>query len=46
MFYYEDYSVSRIAELLGEKQSAVTTRLARGRNKLRELLIKDGYDEF
>ncbi|MGN1338818.1 MAG: RNA polymerase sigma factor, partial [Oscillospiraceae bacterium] len=40
MFYYEDYSVGRIAELLGEKQSTVTTRLARGRNKLRELLIK------
>lgn len=46
MFYYEDYSVSRIAAYLGEKQSTVTTRLSRGRNKLRELLIKEGYDEF
>lgn len=46
LFYYEDYSVSQIAEYLGEKQSTVTTRLSRGRNKLRELLIKEGYDEF
>lgn len=46
MFYYEDFPISRIAELLGEKQSTVTTRLARGRTKLRELMIKEGYDEF
>ena len=46
MFYYEDYPVGRIAELLGEKQSTVTTRLARGRKMLRELLTKEGYDEF
>lgn len=46
MFYYEDYSVSRISEILGEKTSAVTTRLSRGRDQLRELLIKEGYDEF
>lgn len=46
MFYYEDFPVGKIAELLGEKQSTITTRLARGRNKLRELLIKEGYDEF
>lgn len=46
MFYYEDYPVCRIAEILGEKPSTVTTRLSRGRNKLRELLIKEGYDEY
>lgn len=45
MFYYEDFPVSRIAEILGEKPSTVTTRLSRGRNQLRELLIKEGYDE-
>lgn len=45
MFYYEDFPVSRIAEILGEKPSTVTTRLSRGRDKLRELLIKEGYDE-
>ena len=45
MFYYEDFPVSRIAEILGEKPSTVTTRLSRGREQLRELLLKEGYDE-
>ncbi len=35
LHYYEDYSVCEIAELLGIKVSAVTTRLARARNKLK-----------
>lgn len=46
MFYYEDLPVARIAETLGIKRSAVTTRLSRGRKLLKELLIKEGYDEF
>jgi RNA polymerase sigma-70 factor (ECF subfamily) len=35
LFYYEDYSVAEIAELLGIKESAVTTRLSRARDILR-----------
>ncbi len=46
MFYYEDYSVKDIAAILGESKSAITTRLARGRKQLRELLIKEGYYEL
>ncbi len=45
MFYYEDYTVSRIAAVLGEKSTTVTTRLSRGRDQLKELLIKEGYNE-
>lgn len=46
MYYYEGYSVSEIAKALGEQQSAITTRLSRGRKQLKELLIKEGYDGF
>lgn len=44
MHYYEEYSVREIAELLHITESAVTTRLMRGRGQLRDLLIKEGYD--
>lgn len=46
MFYYEDMPVKQIAEILGEKPTAVTTRLARARQQLKQLLIKEGYDEY
>ena len=45
MYYYEEYSVKEICSLLGESKTAVTTRLMRGRRQLRELLIKEGYNE-
>lgn len=46
MFYYEDIPIRQIAEILGEKPTAVTTRLTRARQQLKQLLIKEGYDEF
>lgn len=46
MFYYDDIPVKKIAEILGEKPTAVTTRLARARRQLKKLLIKEGYDEY
>ena len=45
LFYYEDYSVREIGELLGISESAVTTRLARGRNKLKKELKEVWADE-
>ena len=45
LFYYEDYSVREIAKLLGISESAVTTRLARGRNKLKKELKEVWADE-
>ena len=45
LFYYEDYSVRETAELLGISESAVTTRLARGRNKLKKELKEVWADE-
>ena len=45
MFYYEDMPVKQIAEILGEKPTAVTTRLSRARQQLKRILVKEGYDE-
>ena len=40
LFYYEDYSVKEIATLLKISESAVTTRLTRGRTQLK-LALKE-----
>lgn len=45
LFYYEDYSVKDIAELLEISPTAVTTRLARGRQKLKGKLLEVWKDE-
>lgn len=46
MYYYEEYSVKEIAGLLGEKETTITTRLSRGRKKLKELLTKEDKNEL
>ena len=38
LYYYEEYSVSEIAEILKRPVSTVTTRLARARQSLRKVL--------
>lgn len=38
LYYYEDYSVREIADILKVKETAVQTRLMRARNKLKEQL--------
>ncbi|MGN0649106.1 MAG: RNA polymerase sigma factor [Oscillospiraceae bacterium] len=45
LFYYEGYSVKEIAEILRISQTAVTSRLSRGRNKLKLLLQEGNNDE-
>lgn len=45
LFYYEGYSVREIAEILRISQTAVTSRLARGRQKLKLLLEEGTNDE-
>lgn len=46
LHYYEGYSVKEIAEMTGSTVSTVTTRLARARDKLKKLLLREGiYDE-
>ena len=38
LFYYEDYSIKEIAEILGEKEATIKTKLGRGRKILQERL--------
>ena len=45
MYYYEEYSVKEIAELIGDTETAVTSQLWRGRKRLKELLKKDDPKE-
>ncbi len=46
LYYYEGYSVKEIADMTGEKVSAITTRLARARERLKKMLLREGiYDE-
>jgi RNA polymerase sigma-70 factor (ECF subfamily) len=41
LYYYEGYSVTETAELLGLNPSTVQTRLARGRAKLKTILEEE-----
>ncbi len=42
LFYYEEYSIKEIAQLLHMKENTVASRLSRGRNKLKKILRKGG----
>ncbi len=42
LYYYEGYSVREIADMLGASQSSITTRLARGRQKIKDMFQKEG----
>lgn len=44
LYYYEGYSVKETADILGLSVSSVTTRLSRARERLKELLLREGYD--
>lgn len=38
LFYYEDYSIAEISEILQEKESTIRTKLTRARRRLKTLL--------
>ena len=42
LFYYEGYSTAQIAQVLGQKEATVRSRLKRGREKLKPLLEEVG----
>ncbi|MBQ4568569.1 MAG: sigma-70 family RNA polymerase sigma factor [Ruminococcus sp.] len=44
LFYYEDYTQKQIAKALGITESAVSTRLQRGRKLLKEKIGDDYFD--
>ena len=41
LFYYEGYSVKEIARMLGISSSAITMRLTRGREQLKDMISKE-----
>ncbi|MGN0498497.1 MAG: RNA polymerase sigma factor [Acutalibacteraceae bacterium] len=43
LYYYEGYTISEIAQILGKKQNTVNSKLQRARKKLKALLTKGGY---
>jgi RNA polymerase sigma-70 factor (ECF subfamily) len=43
LYYFEEYSVKEIAELLGRNESTIRSQLQRGREKLK---IKLGGKDF
>ena len=45
LYYYEELSTKEIAALLSIRQTAVTTRLARGRELLKQRLKEVWQDE-
>lgn len=45
LFYYEDYSVNEIADILNISVSNVKVRLCRGRSMLRECIKEEWEDE-
>ena len=45
LYYFEDYSVKEISEIISEKETTIQTRLMRGRNRLKILLKEVWQDE-
>ena len=45
LFYYEDYSVREIAQIIKATESNVKVRLSRGRAMLKEALKEEWEDE-
>lgn len=44
LYYYEDYSQKEIAEMLQIRENTVSSRLHRGRERLKEMLMKGGLN--
>lgn len=45
LYYYENYSVVEIAQILGIPRPTVSMRMSRGRKRLRELLMEEEQEE-
>ncbi len=45
LYYYEDYSIKEIADILKLRETTVQTQLMRARKKLKEILKEDWQDE-
>ena len=43
--YVHEHTLKQIAQIMGEKESTVGSRLTRGRKKLMQLLVGRGYHD-
>ncbi len=43
LYYYEGYSVSEVAKILGANENTVSSRLTRARKKFKDVLLEGGY---
>ena len=41
LYYYEEYTIKEIAEILGKKQNTVNSKLTRGRRRLKKIMEVD-----
>lgn len=41
LYYYEGYKIKEIAEILGKNQNTISSKLQRGRNKLKKILLRE-----
>jgi RNA polymerase sigma-70 factor (ECF subfamily) len=44
LYYYRDFSVEEISDLLAVNKNTVKTRLKRGREKVKERMMEGGYE--
>lgn len=44
LYYYEQYTIAEIAQILGEKLNTVNSRISRARKKLKDVLLEGGYN--
>ena len=44
-YYVHEHTLKQIAQIMGEKESTVGSRLTRGRKKLIQLLVGRGYHD-
>jgi RNA polymerase sigma-70 factor (ECF subfamily) len=42
LYYYEEMSLREIAEALGRKENTVASQLARGREQLKKIMVREG----
>lgn len=45
LFYYENLSVKQIAKITGKTEGTVKSQLSRGREQLKEYLLKENYPD-
>ena len=43
LYYFEEYNIREIADILGKSENTVSSLLQRGRRKLKTELEKEGY---